>query len=170
MIYYYNSDILLYTLYYDVTMNKKLLICSSIALTLALSACSKTETPEENQQNQVEEINTPAASEPELNMTEASEVVIVEAQEIVEPQTRNIAPTTENKPTPQPVQQHNTSNTNTERTTSETTTPPKAETQNTPPATPATTPSNNTPAKSTAPQSQDDAVAAAIAAATPALD
>ena len=146
-------------------MNKKLLICGAIATVLLVSACVKKEAPKEDEQ-EIETTQT-ASSEPaqfeNLPSAEQNGTQQVEAPaqvEIERTQTENttteirretheVHATTQNQSTePKPVEESK---------------PAKAEsvkTETTQAAPKATT---------GAAQSEDDAVAAAIAAATPAL-
>ena len=140
-------------------MNKKLLICGAIAAGLLLTACVKKEAPKEDESEQAattEQVTEPVQAEPltpvESNQIEIPTHVEVERHEIAnttteirrevsEPQVVETKPT-ESKPTAKAEA-------------------PKAEDK----------PTQATQQKpSNTPQSEDDAVAAAIAAATPALE
>ena len=135
-------------------MNKKLLICGAIATTLFLTACVKkeepqTEQPEVTETTVVEQVETPADFEA-LDAVDSSQPVamIVESQ-VTEVITTPVAPR------------------ESRAVTEEAQTAPAAKPQ----AAPAQdTETQYTPKNTGSPQSQDDAVAAAIAAATPALD
>lgn len=147
----YNVEIQ-FTLSLDVMMNKKLLICGAIATGLLLTACVKKEAPKEEEQVEVSAAseNTPEAPV-QFETLEPTEQV--ESTETIENQREiqdtNVSPSVE--------------------VTREVTTP----------AAPAVTkvPAVEKPAATYTPktntssaQSEDDAVADAIAAATPALD
>ncbi|WP_104498951.1 internalin [Acinetobacter indicus] len=135
-------------------MNKKFLICGAIATSLFLSACVKKEAPQEEEQVEVEVQQTEQITEqaqfepleaetPEVSETEAPVEYEVERTETENTTTeirREVTPR-EPAPAPQPAQ-----------------------------AAPAEDkPVEARPANPDS-QSQDDAVAAAIAAATPALE
>ena len=138
-------------------MNKKLLICGAIAAGLLLTACVKKEAPKEDESEQAattqqtEQVTEPVQAEP-LTPVESEQVEI---------------------PTHVEVERHETANTTTEirREVSE---PKPVESK---PAVKAEAPkAEDKPTQATqqkpsnTPQSEDDAVAAAIAAATPALE
>lgn len=133
-------------------MNKKLLICGALALGLLLTACVKKEEPKDEQAETAQ-----AASEPteqaQFQPLEASqsetEVVIPTQVEVVREQTPNTTTEIRREVAPKPA-------------TTQAVEAPKAEDK---PAQVVQQPKPNTTA-----QSEDDAVAAAIAAATPALD
>jgi hypothetical protein len=132
-------------------MNKKLLICGALAMGLFLTACVKKEEPKDDEQ-QVE--TNQAASEPAqfqpLEASQAEEEVVIPAQVEVERQeTPNTTTEIRREETPKPATQ--------------VTEAPKAEEKPAPSAQQPTKPNSTA-------QSEDDAVAAAIAAATPALD
>lgn len=134
-------------------MNKKLLICGALAMGLFLTACVKKEEPKDDEQ-QVE--TNQAASEPAqfqpLEASQAEEEVVIPAQVEVERQeTPNTTTEIRREEAPKPAATQVTA-----------TEAPKAEEK---PAPAVSQPKPNTTA-----QSEDDAVAAAIAAATPALD
>ena len=135
-------------------MNKKFLICGAIAAALLLTACVKKEAPKEDEQEKVEttqpteQVNEPVQLQPldsaENTQTETPAQVEIERQE------------TENTTTV--IRREVTQPAATEAPKAEA---PKAEEK----------PAQATPSKSnSASQSEDDAVAAAIAAATPALE
>ena len=151
-------------------MNKKLLICGAIATSLLLSACVKKETPaeEEPRAEATTKPSQPEAKFENLSPTEpaqpapAAEEVAKPAAapqkvEVIREQTANTtteirretrpAPAAEPKPQPKLKAEA-----------------PKAEAPKAEPKPKAEAPRSNST------QSQDDAVAAAIAAATPALD
>lgn len=152
-------------------MNKKFLICGAIATALLVSACVKKEEPKEAEQEKVETAQ-PATSEPtqfeSLPSVEQNNAQQVEIPAHVE------------------VERTETANTNTEIRREPTheahATMPSAQAESKPAATEAKpakaesvkteTAQTKTPApkaSSGSTQSEDDAVAAAIAAATPAL-
>ncbi len=140
-------------------MNKKLLLCGAIATSLFLTACVKKETPNEDEQEQVEttqqteQVNQPAEAVPleaaenseaqvEIEREETANTTTVVRREVPQQNAAEV-PKAEPKPvTPKPEA-------------------PKAE----PKPVPEASAKSNSEA-----QSEDDAVAAAIAAATPALD
>ena len=135
-------------------MNKKLLIAGAIATALVLTACVKKEEPKEpEQETTTEEVQQPVQVDP----VEPTEVEIPPAPVSVEHQESNNTSATitreyrdapaaqESTPAPNPV--------------------PKAE-----PKSVVEKPTPSPKANSETGQSEDDAVAAAIAAATPALD
>ncbi len=138
-------------------MNKKLLICGAIAAGLLLTACVKKEAPKEDESGQVE---TTQQTEQVIEPVQAEPLTPVENEQI-------------EIPTHVEVERHETAHTTTEirREVSEAqpaeskpvikAEAPKAEDK---PTQVAQQKPNNTP------QSEDDAVAAAIAAATPALE
>lgn len=133
-------------------MNKKLLICAAIATGLLLTACVKKEAPKEEDQTDV------ASSEP------------VNLQPLEQPSVETTLPEQESIQ----IERIETENTTTEirRSVQETESTQASETANDTPATPKvedkpTQPKANHTSGS---QSEDDAVAAAIAAATPALE
>ena len=147
-------------------MNKKFLICGAIATALLVSACVKKEEPKEAEPEKVETAQ-PATSEPtqfeSLPSVEQNNAQQVEIPAHVE------------------VERTETANTSTEIRREATheahATMPSAQAENKPAATEAKpvkteTAQTKTPApkaSSGSAQSEDDAVAAAIAAATPAL-
>lgn len=131
-------------------MNNKLLLCGAIAASLLLTACVKKETPKEDEQEQIE--TTEQANQP-------AEAVPLEAIEDNNAQV----------PTQLEIQREETPNTTTVirrevREAPQQTTTDTAQTDSPKTASDAPAKSNNEA------QSEDDAVAAAIAAATPALD
>lgn len=133
-------------------MNKKLLICGAIAVSLVLSACVKKETPAEEEKTSVETTQPEAKPEPKfenLTPTESTEAQVnqqpTQKVEIIREETANTS--TEIRRETRPVE-------------------PKPEVK----SEPKPEPKPAAPSNSNAAQSQDDAVAAAIAAATPALD
>lgn len=126
-------------------MNKKLLICATIATSLFLTACVKKESPTEEQaEQQVEVTETEATSEPVAEFTPLEAIEESPVEPAVESTVVEVAPVIESAPTARPE------------------TAPAQDT-----ATNYTAPvkTNNTTA-----QSEDDAVADAIAAAMPALE
>ena len=136
-------------------MNKKLLICGAIATALLVTACVKKEQPKQDEQEQVE-VQTEQSTEP----AQFEPLTPVESIENAEPEL----------PAQVEVERTETANTTTEirRETPAQPAPAPAPKAAAPVAEDKPTqarPSNNTGA-----QSEDDAVAAAIAAATPALE
>ncbi len=138
-------------------MNKKFLICGALAMGLLLTACVKKEEPKDEQTDTAQ-----AASEPteqvqfqplETSQPEA-EVVIPAQVEVERQETPNTTTEIRREETPKPAA--------TQATSTQVTEAPKAEVK------PAQVAPQTKP--NTATQSEDDAVAAAIAAATPALD
>ncbi|MBI1452404.1 MULTISPECIES: internalin [unclassified Acinetobacter] len=141
-------------------MNKKFLICGALAAGLLLTACVKKEAPKEDEQEHVETAASEVApaefqkldatDEQEIPLTPSNtevEVIREETPNTVTEVRREVAPAAEAaKPAPAPVQKAEA---------------PRAEDK----PTQAVAPKNTS-----ASQSEDDAVAAAIAAATPALD
>ena len=132
-------------------MNKKLLICGAIAAGLLLTACVKKEAPKEDEQEQVEVVTTEQQQTVELQPLAASEPEIPAQVEVIREETPNttteirrerLAPAPAAQPAPKAEA-------------------PKAEEKPT-----QARPSNTNPNT----QTEDDAVAAAIAAATPALE
>ncbi len=144
-------------------MNKKFLICGALAAGLLLTACVKKEAPKEDEQEHVE--------------TAASEVAPAEFQKLDATDEQEIPPAPSN--TEVEVIREETPNTVTE-VRREVAAPVEAPKPAAAPAAPvqkAETPRvEDKPTQAVAPkntgssQSEDDAVAAAIAAATPALD
>ena len=147
--------------------NKKLLICAALAAGLLLTACVKKEEPKNEDQQEQESSETQTAQQPEpekaqefeslesVNQTETTPPVIETSRE----ETANT--TTEIRRETRPAEQTY-SNTNVESTPPA---EPKKPVQTEPKPVKAEQPKSSTPA-----QSEDDAVAAAIAAATPALN
>ncbi|MGY5393514.1 internalin [Acinetobacter sp. NigerLNRRAM0016] len=143
-------------------MNKKFLICGALAMGLLLTACVKKEEPKDEQTDTAQ-----AASEPteqvQFQPLEASqpeaEVVIPAQVEVERQETPNTTTEIRREETPKPAA---TQATSTQATSTQVTEAPKAEVK------PAQVAPQTKP--NTATQSEDDAVAAAIAAATPALD
>ena len=132
-------------------MNKKLLICGAIAAGLLLTACVKKEAPKEDEQEQVEVDTTEQQQTVELQPLAASEPEIPAQVEVIREETPNT--TTEIRretPAPAPAAQP----------------APKAEAPKAEEKPTQARPSNTNPNA----QTEDDAVAAAIAAATPALE
>ena len=138
-------------------MNKKLLICGAIAAGLLLTACVKKEAPKEDESEQAattqqtEQVTEPVQAEP-LTPVESEQVEIRRDVEVERHETAHT--TTEIRrevSEPKPVESKPVVKVEA----------PKAEDKPTQVA--QQKPSNT-------PQSEDDAVAAAIAAATPALE
>lgn len=140
-------------------MNKKFLICGAIAAGLLLTACVKKEAPKEDEQEKVEttqqteQVNEPVQLQPldsaENTQTEIPAQVEVERQETANTTTVIRREVTQAATTEAP------------KAVAAKAEAPKAEEK----------PTQATPSKSnSATQSEDDAVAAAIAAATPALE
>ncbi|OAL79775.1 internalin [Acinetobacter sp. SFB] len=149
-------------------MNKKILICGAIAASLLLTACVKKEAPKEDEQEKVEttqqteQVNEPVQLQPldsaENTQTETPEQVQIERQEtantttVIRREVRETLQQTAADATPKPEAP---------KAAAPKPEAPKAEEK----------PTQATPSKSnSANQSEDDAVAAAIAAATPALE
>ena len=149
-------------------MNKKFLICGAIAAALLLTACVKKEAPKEDEQEkvettqQIEQVNEPVQLEP----LDAPENTLAEAPAQVEVERQETANTTtvirrEVREAPQQTATEATPKAEAPKAATPKTEAPKAEEK----------PTQATPSKSnSANQSEDDAVAAAIAAATPALE
>lgn len=147
--------------------NKKLLICAALAAGLLLTACVKKEEPKNEDQQEQESSETQTAQQPEpektqefeslesVNQPETTPPVIETSRE----ETANT--TTEIRRETRPAEQTS-SNANVESTPPA---EPKKPVQTEPKPVKAEQPKSSTPA-----QSEDDAVAAAIAAATPALN
>ncbi|WP_336956597.1 internalin [Acinetobacter johnsonii] len=132
-------------------MNKKLLICGAIAAGLLLTACVKKEAPKEDEQEQVEVVTTEQQQTVELQPLAASEPEIPAQVEVIREETPNTTTeirreTSAPAPAAQPA--------------------PKAEAPKAEEKPTQARPSNTNPNT----QTEDDAVAAAIAAATPALE
>jgi len=150
-------------------MNKKLLICGAIATALVVSACVKKEAPKEDEQEKVE-ITQPSSSEPaqfeslpSTEPTQAQQQVEIPAHVEVE-RTQSENTTTEIRTTT-----HEAHATTQNTQTTETAKPVKAESVKAETTQTQAATSTAPKTKSGAAQSEDDAVAAAIAAATPAL-
>jgi len=148
-------------------MNKKLLICGAIATVLLVSACVKKEAPKEDEQEV--ETTQSATSEPAQfeNLPSAEQNTAQQVE--TPPQKVEIERTqTENTTTEIRRETHEvhatTQNQSAEPKPVEDSKPAKAESVKTESA-----PKDTPRANSNAAQSEDDAVAAAIAAATPAL-
>ncbi|WP_407303727.1 internalin [Acinetobacter sp.] len=145
-------------------MNKNFLICGAIAAALLLTACVKKEAPKEDEQEkvettqQIEQVNKPVQLEPldtpENTQAETPAQVEVERQETANTTTvirREVSQATSDTTPKAEVPKAMA---------------PKADAPKT-----EENPTQATPSKSnSATQSEDDAVAAAIAAATPALE
>ncbi len=166
MIFIFYFAVILRTSFYSFSlsaiMNKKLLICGAIATALLFTACVKKETPKDDEQEQVE--NQQAA---------ASEPAQFEPLESVDPE-----PAAE-IPEHVEVERHETENTTTEirRETRPAQTEANAAEQTRPTVKAEAVKAEDKPTQAIQPkpnnsgaQTEDDAVAAAIAAATPALD
>ena len=151
-------------------MNKKLLICGAIATVLLVSACVKKETPKEDEQDKVEttqpatseaaQFENLPSSEQNTQQVEIPAHVEVERTETTNTTTEVRTTTHEAHATTQNAQAADPKPAATEAK------PAKAEsvkTETAPKAQPTPKPNSATA------QSEDDAVAAAIAAATPAL-
>lgn len=147
-------------------MNKKFLICGAIAAALLLTACVKKEAPKEDEQEKVEttqpteQVNEPVQLQPldsaENTQTETPAQVEIERQETENTTTVIRREVTQPAATEAPKAE-------TPKAAAPKAEAPKAEEK----------PAQATPSKSnsnSASQSEDDAVAAAIAAATPALE
>ncbi len=163
-------------------MNKKLLICGAIATSLLLSACVKKETPAE-EETRAETATTQSKPEAKFENLSPTEP---EPAAVAEQATAAAAPKAADTPKKVEVIREQTANTTTEirRETrpAQTETQPKAEVPKPEPKAEAPKPEPKAEApkaepkpkaeapRSNSTQSQDDAVAAAIAAATPALD
>lgn len=149
-------------------MNKNFLICGAIAAALLLTACVKKEAPKEDEQEkvettqQIEQVNEPVQLEP----LDAPENTPAEAPAQVEIERQETANTTtvirrEVREAPQQTATEATPKAEAPKAAAPKTEAPKAEEK----------PTQTAPSKSnSANQSEDDAVAAAIAAATPALE
>lgn len=161
-------------------MNKKLLICGAIAVSLVLSACVKKETPAEEEKTSVETTQPEAKPEPKfenLTPTESTEAQVnqqpTQKVEIIREETANTSTEirretrpVEPKPEPKPELKSEPKPEPKPQVGSEPKPEPKPEVK----SEPKPEPKPAAPSNSNAAQSQDDAVAAAIAAATPALD
>lgn len=145
-------------------MNKNFLICGAIAAALLLTACVKKEAPKEDEQEKVEttqpteQVNQPVQLQPldsaENTQTETPAQVEIERQETENTTTVIRREVTQPAATEAPKGE-------TPKAAAPKAEAPKAEEK----------PAQATPSKSnSASQSEDDAVAAAIAAATPALE
>lgn len=164
-------------------MNKKLLICGAIATSLLLSACVKKETPAEEETRAEAPTTQPKAEAKFENLSPTEPEQPAPADEAAKPATapqkveviREETPNTtteirrETRPAPaEPKPQVTTPKAEAPKAEPKPqVTTPKAEVPKAEPK--AEVPKNEAP-RSTNTQSQDDAVAAAIAAATPALD
>lgn len=151
-------------------MNKKLLICGAIAAALVLTACVKKEEPKQDEPKQPETTSQPetvtviepAPMQP-LEPIESDEPEIPARVEIERQETANT--TTEIRREVRPVEP-----TAQEPTKVEPATPaPKVEAPKPPVAKVESKPTPSKPSSASS-QSEDDAIAAAIAAATPALN
>ncbi|QIO06068.1 internalin [Acinetobacter shaoyimingii] len=145
-------------------MNKKLLISVAIATALLVTACVKKEAPKEDEQDQNVETTAqePVNVEP-IETPDSSEIptrVEVEHQE-----TNNTSATIRREYHDAPAEDLSARDTSASSNAAEAVeTKPKAE------AKPAESKPANPKSSSSTSQTEDDAVAAAIAAATPALD
>ena len=159
-------------------MNKNFLICGAIAAGLLLTACVKKEAPKEDEQEkvettqQIEQVNEPVQLEPldapENTPAEAPAQVEVERQEtantttVIRREVREAPKQTATEPAPKAE---------VPKAAAPKTEAPKAAAPKTEASKAEEKPTQATPSKSnSANQSEDDAVAAAIAAATPALE
>ena len=140
-------------------MNKNFLICGAIAAALLLTACVKKEAPKEDEQEkvettqQIEQMDEPVQLEP-LDSTKNTQVETPAQVEVERQETANTTTVIRREVT-QPA------TTEAPKAVAAKAEAPKAEEK----------PTQATPSKSnSATQSEDDAVAAAIAAATPALE
>ena len=134
-------------------MNKKLLICAAIATGLLLTACVKKEAPKEEEQTDVatsEPVNLQPLEQPSVETTLPEEPVQIERIETESTTTEIRRSTQEAEPSQA---------TETMPNEAPTTSAPKVEDK-------PVQPKAN---RNSGAQSEDDAVAAAIAAATPAL-
>ena len=154
----------LHTFMFDAMMMKKLLISTLILTGLTLTACVKKEAPKEDEQEKVEttqqteQINEPVQLEP-LDATENTQVETPTNVEIERQETANTTTVIRREVTlPATTEAPNAEAPKAVAAKAEA---PKAEEK----------PTQAIPSKSnSATQSEDDAVAAAIAAATPALE
>lgn len=166
-------------------MNKKLLICGAIATALLLSACVKKETPTEDENTKVGQVETRTTTEPKFENLPAAEPAVDLVNEgqrpvevireetantttVIRREVREVQPeaTPRPEPKPQPKPEPRPEPKPKPEVKAEPKPQPKPEVKPEPKPQVAPEPrSSNTEA-----QSQDDAVAAAIAAATPALD
>ncbi len=132
-------------------MNKKLLICGLIATSLTLSACVKKESPQEDEQTQTEteqQVASEVQFQPLENTQAAAEASNVT---ILREESSNTRTEIRREVREQPAENKPTVNPETAKVEKDT-------------VESATSKSNNEP------QTEEDAVAAAIAAATPALE
>ncbi|WP_353141458.1 internalin [Acinetobacter pragensis] len=143
-------------------MNKKLLICGAIATALLITACVKKEEPKQEEQEQVD-----------TSASEAQPVEPAKFESLDSADTQPIEPI----PAHEEVIREETPNTTTEirrEVRNEEPATPKAETPKPAPKAEAPKaedkPAQAAPKQHSGAQTEDDAVAAAIAAATPALD
>lgn len=142
-------------------MNKKFLIGAAIATSLLLSACVKKETPKEEEQEQTVENTQQTEPVQNLDPVEPAEPEIPTTVSIEHHETNNTSTTIRREShevTQQPVATQVANNAVHETAPAEAVKPK--------PETTVATPKSS----SNAAQSEDDAVAAAIAAATPALN
>ncbi|MCV2444041.1 internalin [Acinetobacter bereziniae] len=152
-------------------MNKKFLICGAIATALLVSACVKKEEPKETEQEKVETAQT-AASEPaqfeSLPSAEQNtqQVEIPAHVEVERTETANTTTEIRREPTHEALA---TTQAAENKPTATEAKPAKAESVKTETAQTAPKTQTAPKANSGTAQSEDDAVAAAIAAATPAL-
>lgn len=154
-------------------MNKKFLLCGVIAATLIITACTKKETPPEQPENTtateqnsnqepaqpVEFENLESAEEPQAASEAQNSTAEVVPAPRPAPAAQNMQAQPQPKPQPKPVEPAPKPQA-TEYNPVERAQPAVAEDQET----------HAAPKPSNAKQSQEDAVAAAIAAATPALE
>lgn len=159
--------------------NKKLLICAALATGLLLTACVKKEEPknEEQQEQSTTETQTQPQPEPE-KIQEFESLESVDKQEAPAPAVETTREETANTTTEirreiHPAQTETPAATETPRTEQPKpakTEQPKAEPKPAKVEQPKAEQTAKAPKSSTPAQSEDDAVAAAIAAATPALN
>ena len=170
-------------------MNKKLLICGAIATSLLLSACVKKETPAEEEASRVEtktqtqpdaQFENLKPSEPATVVEEPKAAPTAPKVEVIREQSANTTTEIRRETRPAPAEPKPQPKPQAEAPKAEPKPQPKPQVE-APKAEPKpqqvtqpkveSTPKTEAPApRSNSNQSQDDAVAAAIAAATPALD
>ncbi|WP_154650763.1 internalin [Acinetobacter gerneri] len=160
-------------------MNKKLLLCGLIASGLLLTACVKKETPKEDEQEKVEtqqQTEQPAKfenlQEVEQHPQQPVDNSIPTRVEVDHEETNNTTTTIRREYHDSASEQHDDAKPRAEQVSAREDVKPKAESVK--PKAESTLQNNgdsaqSRPAKPKSAQSEDDAVAAAIAAATPAL-
>ncbi|KAF1026243.1 internalin [Acinetobacter sp.] len=155
-------------------MNKKFLICGAIATALLVSACVKKEEPKETEQEKVETAQTATSEPAQFESLPSAEQNTQQAEipahvEVERTETANTSTEIRREPTHEALATTQATQVAENKPAATEAKPAKAESVKT--ETAQTAPKTQTAPKASSgnAQSEDDAVAAAIAAATPAL-